>query len=98
MDIAKWFNEQKIKPVQDRKDGMDYWKNYELFTWNDVIECLEAMKDLCDGKKSDTGEKQCNLPVVRRFAFKEVFDKWYNTKDDAELGNWLFAKYKGITP
>jgi tRNA(Leu) C34 or U34 (ribose-2'-O)-methylase TrmL len=58
MDITKWFNEQKIEPVQDRKDGMDYWKNYELFTWNDVTECLEALKELCEGKDANTGAGQ----------------------------------------
>ena len=34
---------------------------------------------------------------VMRSAFKEAYDKWHDTKDDGELGNWLFAKSKGIT-
>jgi len=44
MDVTKWFESQNIEPVQDREDGMDYWKNYELFTYNDLIECLEELK------------------------------------------------------
>ena len=43
MDIEKYFEEQKIEPVQDRKDGMDYWTNYELFTYNDLMECMEDL-------------------------------------------------------
>ncbi len=45
MDIGKWFAEQDIDPIQDREDGMDYWKNYELFTYNDLIECLEELQE-----------------------------------------------------
>jgi 8-oxo-dGTP pyrophosphatase MutT (NUDIX family) len=34
---------------------------------------------------------------VMRSAFKEAYDKWHETENDGELGNWLFAKSKGIT-
>jgi hypothetical protein len=42
-DLKKWFEDQNIEPVQDRNDGMDYHKNYELFTYNDLMECMEAL-------------------------------------------------------
>lgn len=47
---------------------------------------------------AEQSTSNCNIPLVMRSAFKEAYEKWYNTKDDAELGNWLFAKSKGITP
>lgn len=66
MDVEKWFNEQNIESVQDRKDGMDYWKNYELYTWNDVIECLEAMKEACEGKPDNTSENSLHKHIVSK--------------------------------
>lgn len=47
---------------------------------------------------AEQSDSNCNIPLVMRSAFNEAYEKWYNTKDDAELGNWLFAKSKGITP
>jgi tRNA(Leu) C34 or U34 (ribose-2'-O)-methylase TrmL len=73
MDVKKWFEDQKIEPVQDRADGMDYWKNYELFTYNDLMECLEALYSItavvqakpekvcamCNQSKEDDGHNCC---------------------------------------
>jgi hypothetical protein len=55
MDIKKYFTEQQIEPVQDRKDGMDYWKNYELFTYNDLMECMEDLVNKLNEEKYDQG-------------------------------------------
>ena len=42
-DLKKWFEDQNIEPIQDRNDGMDYHENYELYTYNDLMECMEAL-------------------------------------------------------
>ena len=42
MTTQDWINEQKIKAVQDRKDGKDYWTTDNLYTEADLIELLEA--------------------------------------------------------
>ena len=42
MTTQDWINEQKIKAVQDRKDGKDYWRTDNLYTESDLIELLEA--------------------------------------------------------
>jgi tRNA(Leu) C34 or U34 (ribose-2'-O)-methylase TrmL len=66
MDVKKWFEDQKIEPVQDRADGMDYWKNYELFTYNDLMECLEALYSItavvqvCECGAETKGKPKCN--------------------------------------
>lgn len=44
MNMQKWFNDQKIQPVQDRRDGMEYFQHYNLFTETDLIECLEELE------------------------------------------------------
>jgi hypothetical protein len=42
--------------------------------------------------KADTGEKQCNLPVVRRSVFNEVYDMWVAFGDETEFISWLNNK------
>ena len=65
MDIKKYFTEQKIEPVQDRKDGMDYWENYELFTYNDLMECMEDLVNKLNEEKYDQGfHDGCNKTAI----------------------------------
>lgn len=43
---AEDFIREKLEPVQDRKDGVDYWSVYELYTWNDLEEALTEFAEL----------------------------------------------------
>jgi hypothetical protein len=47
MDLQKWFNDQNIEAVQDRKDGKNYWNSDNLYTETDLIECMDALLNLC---------------------------------------------------
>jgi hypothetical protein len=46
MKIEKIFEGLNIEPVQDRKKGGELWNNYELFTYDDVIIAMNAVKNL----------------------------------------------------
>lgn len=41
-ELQNWFNSQEIPPVQDRKDGKDYFRTDNLYTETDILEVLEA--------------------------------------------------------
>jgi len=48
--------------------------------------------------KVETRDSGLNIDIVMRSAFKEAFEHWNNCRSDADMGNWLYAKSKGITP
>ena len=50
MKTQDWINQQKIEPVQDRKDGKNYWETDNLYTEADLIEMLEAFIDIAESK------------------------------------------------
>jgi len=82
MDLKKWFENQNIEPVQDRKDMMDCWKNYELFTYNDLMECLEALSEL---NSSSLLLKEREIPTFPEYLlFNEyaIIDKMHCIKND----------------
>jgi len=33
---------------------------------------------------------------IKQLVYKEVYDKWFTTKNDGDLGNWLFKRMKNI--
>ena len=91
------YEYKKVKGYEQKKFIEDGHTMFE----EDVLQRLKRLAHLEEQLKQANGveqnESNCNISLVMRSAFKEAYEKWYNTKDDAELGNWLFAKCKGIT-
>lgn len=85
MDIKKWFKNQNIEPVQDRKDMMDYWTNYELFTYNDLMECLEALFELRNSSLTLPCELKRDLES-KRLAFKFYEETAKDEKESFIIG------------
>lgn len=38
------FEKIKLEPVQDRRDGIDYWNTYNLYTENEVLKLIEQLR------------------------------------------------------
>jgi hypothetical protein len=45
MNIQKWFNNLGIEPIQDRIDNKDYWNTRNIYSEDDLIECLNKLKE-----------------------------------------------------
>lgn len=97
------MNKAKIANIDGlTKPELDYLCEYDYIKVGDKYyiskERASELVAQLQANGAEQSSSNCNIPLVMRSAFNEAYEKWYNTKDDAELGNWLFAKSKGITP
>ena len=81
-DLKKWFENQNIEPIQDRNDGMDYHENYELYTYNDLMECMEALLILHDVVVPKGTLCECKKHSLKTNYGFEVCTKCGNEFDD----------------
>ncbi len=53
MNIEEHINKEQLVPVQDRKDKANYWHEHELFTYDDIVACLESLNKSYNSAKKD---------------------------------------------
>ena len=104
MEIQKWLNDQNIEPVQDRKDGKDYWMYDNLYTEIDLIELLEAFSLHVVGywvaiESTEQPEIMTDVMVKYKDGRKEVayFDgdkRFYIEKDDRDVTETIVEWHK----
>ena len=56
MNNQEWLNEQNVQPIQDRKDGKDYYKTDNLYTETDVLKFLDVR--LAEAKEENAKLKE----------------------------------------
>ena len=86
------MNKEEEKLLEENGWEVECESPFEIRTEDGSFASGEAADIVLDYLKEETSEE---TDLIKN-TFKEVYDKWYNTRDNGELGRWLFGKYKGL--
>jgi hypothetical protein len=79
-------HEKVLNAYQTKKDLTEDDRMYLRDKMRNLLEVIEDLKSV--GKNADTGEKQCNLPIVRQqsellLAYHKFYLKWRGSVTDS---------------